>query len=303
MAAAMIAALPTLLVYVRGRQVLRARAHGRRGQRLEETTWAHSPSATSARPSARRRHPQGHRHRDRARRVPDPGRPFGLRQVDAAEHDRRAGHADHAASIHIGDRDVNDVPPEGPRHRDGVPELRALPEHERARRTSPSALEMRKVPKAERDDVGRSASPRCCRSSHLLDRKPGAALRRPAPARGDGPGAGARPASCSCSTSRCPTSTPSCASRCAPRSSCCTSARSTTTVYVTHDQVEAMTLGDRIAVMKDGMVQQFGTPRRHLRPPGRPASSPSFIGSPSMNMVAAQRSGRRRCGARHRRWR
>ncbi len=64
----------------------------------------------------------------------------------------------------------------------------------------------------------------------------------------------------------------------------------TTTVYVTHDQVEAMTLGDRIAVMKDGVVQQFGTPDDIY---SRPATKfvAEFIGSPAMNMVTAQRAG------------
>ncbi len=58
----------------------------------------------------------------------------------------------------------------------------------------------------------------------------------------------------------------------------------TTTVYVTHDQVEAMTLGDRIAVMKDGQVQQFGTPADiYNRPANRFVAE--FIGSPAMNMV------------------
>ena len=58
----------------------------------------------------------------------------------------------------------------------------------------------------------------------------------------------------------------------------------TTTVYVTHDQVEAMTLGDRIAVMKDGLVQQFGTP---IEIYNRPANLfvAEFIGSPAMNMI------------------
>jgi multiple sugar transport system ATP-binding protein len=63
----------------------------------------------------------------------------------------------------------------------------------------------------------------------------------------------------------------------------------TTTVYVTHDQVEAMTLGDRIAVMKDGVVQQFGTPDDiYSRPATRFVAE--FIGSPAMNLVAAQAS-------------
>ena len=58
----------------------------------------------------------------------------------------------------------------------------------------------------------------------------------------------------------------------------------TTTVYVTHDQVEAMTLGDRIAVMQGGVVQQFGTPDDIY---SRPATVfvAEFIGSPAMNML------------------
>jgi multiple sugar transport system ATP-binding protein len=58
----------------------------------------------------------------------------------------------------------------------------------------------------------------------------------------------------------------------------------TTAIYVTHDQVEAMTLGDRVVVMKDGRVQQVGEP---LELYGRPANRfvASFIGSPAMNFV------------------
>jgi multiple sugar transport system ATP-binding protein len=60
-----------------------------------------------------------------------------------------------------------------------------------------------------------------------------------------------------------------------------------TFVYVTHDQVEAMTLGDRIAVMKEGLVQQFGTPAEIY---DRPANMyvAGFIGSPSMNFISAK---------------
>jgi multiple sugar transport system ATP-binding protein len=58
----------------------------------------------------------------------------------------------------------------------------------------------------------------------------------------------------------------------------------TTAIYVTHDQVEAMTLGDRVVVMKDGLVQQIGEP---LELYGRPANRfvASFIGSPAMNFA------------------
>ena len=78
---------------------------------------------------------------------------------------------------------------------------------------------------------------------------------------------------CSCSTSRCPTSTPSCACRCATRSSCAPARHHR--LYVTHDQVEAMTLGDRLMVMNAGM-EQVGTPLEVYggRPaPTSPASS------------------------------
>ena len=57
-----------------------------------------------------------------------------------------------------------------------------------------------------------------------------------------------------------------------------------TTVYVTHDQVEAMTMGDRVAVLRDGQLQQSATPRELFT---RPVNTfvAGFIGSPSMNML------------------
>src|SRR5438067_3073116 len=58
----------------------------------------------------------------------------------------------------------------------------------------------------------------------------------------------------------------------------------TTSIFVTHDQVEAMTLGDRIVVMRDGLMQQVGTPLElHRKPANRFVAS--FIGSPSMNFL------------------
>ena len=58
----------------------------------------------------------------------------------------------------------------------------------------------------------------------------------------------------------------------------------TTSVFVTHDQVEAMTLGDRVVIMRDGRIQQAGTP---LEVYGRPANKfvAGFIGAPSMNFI------------------
>ena len=62
----------------------------------------------------------------------------------------------------------------------------------------------------------------------------------------------------------------------------------TTTVYVTHDQVEAMTMGDRVAVLKDGVLQQVDTPRALYEAPAN-AFVGTFIGSPAMNLVSAPR--------------
>ncbi len=61
----------------------------------------------------------------------------------------------------------------------------------------------------------------------------------------------------------------------------------TTFIYVTHDQVEAMTLGDRIVIMKDGFIQQIGTPQEVFN---RPANMfvAGFIGTPKMNFFPAE---------------
>src|SRR5262245_43913061 len=61
----------------------------------------------------------------------------------------------------------------------------------------------------------------------------------------------------------------------------------TTTVYVTHDQVEAMTLGDRVAVLRDGVLQQVDTPQNLYRHPANLFVA-AFIGSPPMNLVEAE---------------
>ncbi len=57
-----------------------------------------------------------------------------------------------------------------------------------------------------------------------------------------------------------------------------------TTVYVTHDQTEALTMGDRIAVLKDGLLQQVGTPRDMYDTPPANVFVAGFIGSPAMNI-------------------
>src|SRR5271154_2351921 len=61
----------------------------------------------------------------------------------------------------------------------------------------------------------------------------------------------------------------------------------TTAIYVTHDQVEAMTLGDRVVVMKDGVVQQVGDPMELYNEPANRFVA-GFIGSPAMNFVGVR---------------
>ena len=58
----------------------------------------------------------------------------------------------------------------------------------------------------------------------------------------------------------------------------------TTTVYVTHDQIEAMTLADRVVVMNHGIIEQVGTPNQLYHNP-RTRFVAGFIGSPAMNFI------------------
>ena len=64
----------------------------------------------------------------------------------------------------------------------------------------------------------------------------------------------------------------------------------TTTVYVTHDQVEAMTLGQRVAVLRDGVIQQCDVPQRLFENPANLFVG-AFIGSPAMNLIEARLRG------------
>jgi len=188
-----------------------------------------------------------------------------------------------AGSIHIGERDVTH---ELPKDRDiaMVFQSYALYPNMNVAENISFALEMRKVPKAERAAaVQRVAT--MLQIEHLLDRKPGqlSGGQRQRVAMG-----------------RALARNPKLFLFDEPLSNLDAKLRvemraeikllhqrtRTTTVYVTHDQVEAMTLGDRIAVMRDGVVQQFGTPDDiYTRPATRFVAE--FIGSPAMNMLQA----------------
>jgi len=70
-----------------------------------------------------------------------------------------------------------------------------------------------------------------------------------------------------------------------------------TTIYVTHDQTEAMTMGDRIAILNDGVLQQVGTPLECYHTPNNRFVA-GFIGDPSMNFFEMEADGERLVGGR-----
>jgi multiple sugar transport system ATP-binding protein len=192
-----------------------------------------------------------------------------------------------SGAIKIGERDVTHLPSKD-RDIAMVFQSYALYPNMNVAQNIAFGLEMRKVPKAEREAaVDRVA--RMLQIGHLLDRKPGqlSGGQRQRVAMGR---ALARDPKLFLFDE--PLSNLDAKLRVEMRAEIklLHQRTQTTTVYVTHDQVEAMTLGDRIAVMKDGVVQQFGTPDDIY---ARPATLfvAEFIGSPAMNLLPAQRSG------------
>jgi multiple sugar transport system ATP-binding protein len=186
-------------------------------------------------------------------------------------------------TIEIGERVVNDVPPKD-RDIAMVFQSYALYPHMSVRENLEFGLKIRKTPKAERDRrVGEAAE--ILGLSALLDRKPKdlsggqrqrvalgrAIVRKPAVFLFDEP-----------------LSNLDAKLRVQMRAEISKLQKrlETTTVYVTHDQIEAMTMGHRIAVMNAGRLQQLGTP---LEVYDRPANLfvASFIGTPPMNLVPA----------------
>ena len=195
------------------------------------------------------------------------GRAVRLRQVDAARHDRGAGKRQLRRDPRSADRMVNGV---APKDRDIAmvfqsyalyPTMTVRREHHlrhgEPRRAAGAA-----------GGGGRAGRRRCCRSRRCWPQA-GPAFRRPAAARGDGPRAGARPGAVP--VRRAAVQPRRQAARrdahrdqeAAPRAS------RKTTVYVTHDQVEAMTLASRIAVMHRGGCSSSTRPRDGLRPAGQ----------------------------------
>ena len=175
-----------------------------------------------------------------------------------------------SGTISIGGKVMNKVAAQGSRHRDGVPELRALPAHDGVREHGVRA-------EAAEDAEGRRSPRRCERAADVLGIV--SELEQAPKQLRAGSASASRSGGRSCANRKCflfdePLSNLDAKLRVEMRAEIkrLHLALGSTTVYVTHDQEEAMTLGDRVVVMKDGVIQQCASAARHL-PPARPTGS------------------------------
>ncbi|MCH2161665.1 MAG: sn-glycerol-3-phosphate ABC transporter ATP-binding protein UgpC [Phycisphaerales bacterium] len=186
-----------------------------------------------------------------------------------------------SGTIRIGEQVVNDVAPKN-RNIAMVFQNYALYPHKTARANMEFALKLRKMPRAERDQRVQAAA-RQLGIEELLDRRPaqmsGGQQQRVALGR-----ALVREPACFLFDE--PLSNLDAKLRSHMRGELKELHRSlaTTSIYVTHDQEEAMTLGDRVVVMRDGVIQQVGPPLEiYRRPLNRFVAG--FIGAPAMNII------------------
>ena len=228
--------------------------------------------------------------RHRRRRVRRPRRPLRLRQVHAAADDRRAR----------GDlrrRDQHRRPggqrrdAQGPRHRHGVPELRALPAQDRRRQHGLLAQDQGRAEGRDRGqgEQGRRRSSISASCSTAIPKQlSGGQRQRVAMGR-----AIVRDPQVFLFDE--PLSNLDAKLRVAMRVEIkeLHQRLGTTIVYVTHDQIEAMTMADKIVVMRDGRVEQIGAPLDLYDNPGNVFVA-GFIGSPAMNFIKGRIDAERR---------
>jgi multiple sugar transport system ATP-binding protein len=185
--------------------------------------------------------------------------------------------------IVIGDEDVTDVPPQ---HRDVAMVFQdyALYPHMTVADNLAFGLRLSKMPRAERDQrVARVAA--TLGLEELLDRKPGALSGGQRQRVAMGRAIVREPKAFLMDE---PLSNLDAMLRVSMRSELARMHErlNTTTVYVTHDQIEAMTLGHRVAVLREGILQQLDTPQQLYHHPVNVFVA-AFIGSPAMNLVEA----------------
>jgi multiple sugar transport system ATP-binding protein len=186
-----------------------------------------------------------------------------------------------SGEVRIGDRVVNDLPP---RDRDiaMVFQSYALYPHMSVYDNMAFGLQLRKTPKAQIDSAVQEAA-RILDLERFLDRKPGALSGGQRQRVALGRAIVREPAAFLMDE---PLSNLDAKLRVATRAQIARLHQrlDATMIYVTHDQVEAMTMGDRIAVINEGVLQQAGTPKELYTAP-RNRFVAGFIGSPSMNFV------------------
>jgi multiple sugar transport system ATP-binding protein len=147
-------------------------------------------------------------------------------------------------------------------------------------------MKLDKTDKAEIDRRVRGGA--CCRST-ICWTAAQAAVGRPAPARGHRPRHRARSARVPVRRTAVEPGRRAAGGRPGWKSPSCTTTSNVTMIYVTHDQVEAMTLADRIAVLRDGRLEQVGTPAELYERPNSVFVA-GFIGSPKMNFLTGAHS-------------
>ena len=193
-------------------------------------------------------------------------RAVGLRQDDAAAHHRRPRAADARPRRPERPRRVERAAG-GARLRHRVPVVCAVSRTSRSATTSRTASSTgaRRAPRstARVEGAADARRPARCRAQ---------VSRRSCPAASSSASRSRarwrRRRRCCCWTSRCRRSTPRSASGCAARSASCSGGSSVTTIMVTHDQEEALSMADRVVVMNQGAIEQVGTPQRRLRAAG-----------------------------------
>ncbi len=171
-----------------------------------------------------------------------------------------------AGSILVGGKDVTRVSPNR-RDMGMVFQAYSLFPNMTAEQNVEYGLKIRKKPKAGRRTRVRRVA-RARRARRRGQALPAPALGRHAAACRARPGARDRAAVCCCSTSHSRRSMRRCASSCARRSAASSSSSGITTIYVTHDQEEALSISDRVAVMYGGKIEQIGSPAGDVRHPG-----------------------------------
>ena len=189
-----------------------------------------------------------------------------------------------SGTIAIDGRTVNEVAPRD-RNIAMVFQNYALYPHMSVKENLAFGLRLRKTPAAG-GRAPRQRDRQNARDLRAARPQAEAALRRRAPARRGGPRDHEETRGLPVRRAPVEPRRASCACRCAPRSRSSRTRFQTTAIYVTHDQTEAMTMGSRIAVMKDGRLQQVGAPIEVYRRPQNVFVA-GFIGNLPMNLVAA----------------